>query len=104
MGARRRLGRIHRCPSRRGVMTVEETIDKLIQLKLPHMADALRAALDRAAGSALSVEECVGLMVDREWTERENRRTGRRIKDAKLGMQACVEDLWCDPARGLDKA
>jgi DNA replication protein DnaC len=85
-------------------MTVEETIDKLIQLRLPHMADALRAALDRAAGSALSVEECVGLMVDREWTERENRRTGRRIKDAKLGMQACVEDLWCDPTRGLDKA
>src|SRR5262249_42567190 len=83
---------------------VEETIDKLIQLKLPHMADALRKALDRAAGSALTVEECVGLMVDREWTERENRRIGRRIKDAKLGMQACVEDLWCDPARGLDKA
>lgn len=85
-------------------MTVEETIDKLIQLKLAHMADALRAAIERAAGSALSIEECVGLMVDREWTERENRRTGRRIKDAKLGMQACVEDLWCDPARGLDKA
>jgi DNA replication protein DnaC len=85
------------------MMTVEETIDKLMQLRLPHMATALRAQLDRAAGSALSLEECVGLMVDREWTERESRRTGRRIKDAKLGMQACVEDLWCDPARGLDK-
>jgi DNA replication protein DnaC len=86
------------------MMTVEETINQLIQLKLPHMAHALREQLDRAAGSALSVEECVGLMVDREWTERENRRVGRRIKDAKLGMQACLEDLWCDPARGLDKA
>ena len=85
-------------------MTVEETIDKLIQLRLPHMATALRFALERAAGSALYIEDCVGLMVDREWTERDNRRTGRRIKDAKLGMQACVEDLWCDPARGLDKA
>ena len=85
-------------------MTTEETIDKLLQLRLPHMASALRAALDGAPGSALSVEECVGLMVDREWTERENRRTGRRIKDAKLGMQACLEDLWCDPARGVDKA
>lgn len=85
-------------------MTLEETINKLVQLKLPHMAAALREALERAAGSALTVEECVGLMVDREWTERENRRLGRRIKDAKLGMQACLEDLWCDPARGLDKA
>jgi DNA replication protein DnaC len=86
------------------VMTVEETIDKLMQLKLPHMAHALREQLERAAGSALSVDECVGLMVDREWTERDNRRTGRRIKDAKLGMHACLEELWCDPARGLDKA
>jgi DNA replication protein DnaC len=85
-------------------MTVEETIDKMIKLRLPHMAQALRAQLDRAVGSALTVEECVGLMVDREWTERENRRTGRRVKDAKLGMQACLEDVWCDPARGLDKA
>ena len=74
-------------------------IDKLIQLRLPHMAAALRAQLERA-GSALSVEECVGLMVDREWTERDNRRLGRRIKDAKLGMQACIEDVRCDPARG----
>jgi DNA replication protein DnaC len=85
-------------------MTFEETIDKLMQLKLPHMASALRTHLERAPGSALSLEECVGLMVDGEWTERESRRTSRRIKDAKLGMQACVEDLWCDPARGLDKA
>lgn len=85
-------------------MTVEETINKMIQLRLPHMARTLREQLERAAGSTLSVEECVGLMVDREWTERENRRTHRRIKDAKLGMQACLEDLHCDPARGLDKA
>jgi len=84
-------------------MTIEETIDKLIQLKLPHMAAALRAQLERA-GSALGVEECVGLMVDREWTERDNRRLGRRIKDAKLGMQACIEDVRCDPTRGVDKA
>jgi len=84
-------------------MTVEETIDKLIQLKLPHMAKALREHLDRP-GSGLSVEECTGLMVDCEWTERESRRVGRRIKDAKLGMQACLEDVSCDPARGLDKA
>jgi DNA replication protein DnaC len=82
----------------------EETINKLIQLRLPDMAEALRAALEKGAGSALSLEECVGLMVDREWTARENRRTRRRITDAKLGMPACLEDVRCDPARGLDKA
>ena len=85
-------------------MTTEETLQKLIQLKLPHMAEMFRELLARLSGSALSVEECVGLMVDREWSERESRRIGRRIKDAKLGMQACLEDLSCDPARGLDRA
>jgi DNA replication protein DnaC len=83
-------------------MTIEETVDKLIKLRLPHMAAELRAQLDRA-GSGLGVEACVGLMVDREWTERENRRLGRRIKDAKLGMQACIENVRCAPTRGLDK-
>ena len=85
-------------------MTIEATIDKLMQLRLPHMASALRSAIERAPGSSLTIEDCVGLMVDREWTERENRRVSRRIKDAKLGMQACIEDLSCDPARGLDKS
>jgi DNA replication protein DnaC len=85
-------------------MTTEETIDKMTQLKLVAMAEAFRDQLDRAAGSSLSLEECVGLLIDREWTERESRRSARRIKDAKLGMQASLEDLWCDPARGLDKA
>lgn len=85
-------------------MTVEETIETLLKLKLPHMAKELRTHLERGIGSGISVEECVGLMVDVEWTERENLRTGRRIKDAKLGMQACLEDVSCDPARGIDKA
>lgn len=85
-------------------MIIEETIEKMKQLKLPHMAEAFRELLDKAAGSALSVEESVGLMIDREWTARENSRISRRIKDAKLGMQACIEDVWCEPARGVDKA
>ena len=85
-------------------MTTEETIDKLMKLKLPFMAAAFREQLERGAGSALSLEECLGLMVDREWTERESRRFGRRVKEAKLGMQACLEDIWCEPGRGLDKS
>ncbi|WP_170229987.1 IS21-like element helper ATPase IstB [Polyangium fumosum] len=85
-------------------MIVEETIEKMTKLKLPHMAAAFRELLDKAAGSALSVEECVGLMIDREWTARENSRISRRIKDAKLGMQACMEEVWCEPSRGVDRA
>ena len=51
----------------------------------------------------MSFEEKLGLVVEREWTDRENRRLARRLKDAKLGTDACLEDVWCEPARGLDK-
>lgn len=85
-------------------MTIEETINKLMQLRLPIMARCFREVIDAAPGDALTFEERVGMMVDREWMDREDRRTSRRIKDAKLGMPACMEDVWCEPARGRDKA
>jgi DNA replication protein DnaC len=85
-------------------MIVEQTIEKLKQLKMTHAADAFRELCDKSGGSALSMEECVGLIIDREWTARENSRIARRVKDAKIGMQACLEDVHCDPARGVDKS
>src|SRR5262249_34017074 len=91
-------------PPRKDAMTGEETIEKMIRLRMPHMAHAFRDLLNRATGSSLSLEEGVGLLIDREWTERENRSTARRLKDARLGQQACLEDFWCEPTRGLDKS
>jgi DNA replication protein DnaC len=84
-------------------MMDEQTIQKLCDLKLHAMADAVRELLTTAPGSAMSFEEKLGLVVEREWTDRENRRLARRLKDAKLGTNACLEDVWCEPARGLDK-
>jgi DNA replication protein DnaC len=85
-------------------MIDEQTIQKLCDLKLHAMADALRELLASAPGSEMSFEEKLGLVVEREWTDRENRRLARRLKEAKLGMSACLEDVWCEPGRGLDKA
>jgi DNA replication protein DnaC len=82
----------------------EETIKKLLELRLDAMAKALRELLESAPGSGLSFEEQIGLLVDRQWTERRNRQLARRLKEAKLGMNACLEDVRCDPARGIDKA
>lgn len=92
----RRIGRTN--------MLNEETIQKLLEMRLAVMAHALREMLASAPGDALSFEEKIGMIVDREWTDRKNRQLARRIKQAKLGMSASLEDLWCDPARGVDKA
>lgn len=81
----------------------EETIQKLIQMKMPTMAKELRDLQAAAPGNQLSFEEKIGMLVDREWTERENRRLARRLKDAKLGVCASLEDVVCDSARGIEK-
>jgi DNA replication protein DnaC len=77
---------------------------KLLELRLGAMVNALRELIDKPPGNKLSFEEQLGLLVDREWTDRQNRQLARRLKKAKLGMSACLEDVWCDPARGIDKA
>lgn len=83
--------------------TIEETIARLHQLRLPSMAQAVRELLDTAPGNQLSFDEKLGLVVDREWTERDNRRLARRLKDAKLANRASLDNVMCDPERGVDK-
>jgi len=82
----------------------EETIQKLLELKLHTMALALRELVASPPGNKLAFEEQLGMLVEREWTERRNQQLARRLKQAKLGMSACLEDVWCEPTRGLDKA
>src|SRR5690242_789504 len=85
-------------------MLIEETIQKLIAMKLPTMAQATRELMQQAPSEQLSFEDKLGLVVDREWTDRDNRRVARRIKEARLGTSASLEQIDCDTARGLDKA
>ncbi|HLZ22469.1 MAG TPA: IS21-like element helper ATPase IstB [Ktedonobacterales bacterium] len=80
------------------------TIEKLQELKLSAMARELteQRALPEAAG--LGFEERLGLLADRELTERSNRRLALRLRQAKLRQAAAIEDLDTRAPRGLDKA
>lgn len=80
------------------------TLDKLQTLKLTGMVKALSEQLDLPASTALSFEERLGLLVDRELTEREARRLTTRLRQAKLRQAACCEDLDYRHPRGLDKS
>ena len=85
-------------------MLSEETIQKMIEMKLMTMAVTMRELLTTPPSHQLSWEERIGMLVDREWTDRENRRVARRIKEARLATHASIEEVACDPARGLDRA
>ncbi len=69
-------------------MTLNETIQKLIDLKLHALAKSLREMMDMPPDRQLSFEDKLGLLIDHEWTSRENRRVSRRVQEAKLSVRA----------------
>jgi DNA replication protein DnaC len=81
-----------------------QTIEGLYALKLPAMAAGLAEQDASAAHQALSFEERLGLLVDRELTEREGRRLERYLKTAKLRTNAVIEDVDFRRRRGLERA
>jgi hypothetical protein len=82
-------------------MTLDETIQKLIDLKLHALAKSLREMMEMPPDRQLSFEDKLGLLVDQEWTSRENRRVSRRVQEAKLSVRAAPEEILGDSARGL---
>ncbi len=84
-------------------MLITPTLDKLHALGLSGMARALAEQLERPAHQALSFEERLGLLVDREAQDRDNRRLARHLSAAKLRTNACVEDLDFRHPRGLER-
>jgi len=80
------------------------TLDNLLALRLTGMAQALSEHMALPASQALSFEERLGLLVDRELTLRSNRRLTTRLRQAKLRVSASLEDLDSRHPRGLDKA
>ena len=85
-------------------MTLDETIQKLIDLKLHALAKSLREMMEMPPDKHLTFEDKLGLLVDQEWTSRENRRVSRRVQEAKLSVRAATEEIICDSARGLEHA
>lgn len=85
-------------------MLMHPTLEKLQQLRLTGMLKALEDQSQSQEIDTLSFEERLGLMVDREVTERDNRRLKTRMRKAKLRQDAAIEDIDYRHPRGLDKA
>lgn len=86
------------------MMLNEQTIEKLYGMNLNAMADGFKEQLLHTNVSELSFEERLALLVDRQWTWKEDRRMQRLLRDAKLKINACVEDIDYKTPRGLDKS
>jgi DNA replication protein DnaC len=85
-------------------MFINPTFDKLRAMRLQHLARILERQMEDPAVVQLSFEERLSLLVDQLWVERENRGLTRRLQNAHLKLEACLEDWDYGPARGLDRA
>lgn len=83
---------------------INQTTEKLYQMRLDTMAAAFKEQLEQPSSGNLSFEERFAMIVDREWTYRENRKLTRRLTVARLRLKATVEDIDYRHPRGLDKS
>ena len=84
-------------------MLTQQTLDKMNAMKLAGMADAFQQQLRSGEHARLSFEERLGLLIDSEWSVREQRKLTRRLRFAKLRYQASLEDVNFKHPRSLDR-
>jgi len=84
-------------------MLTHPILDQINTLKLTGMHKALSEQLNMDEIESMDFMTRLGLMVDREITERANRRLQSRLKKARLRQQGCFEDIDFRTPRGLDK-
>ena len=85
-------------------MLTHPTLAQLDELGLSGMAKALRELLSSGDAAGLSLTEGLGLLLDREASERRDKRLKARLKYANLRRQAVVEDVDYKHQRKLDRA
>ena len=86
-------------------MSLQQTLSRLRELRLGAMAGALERQLEQASTyDDLSFAERVGLLVERECIEREQRKQQRLVRDARLRLRASLGDIDYGHGRNLKKS
>ena len=87
------------------MMVVEQTLDMLRKMKLHSMADEYDRQLGDPQIKSMSFDDRLGIMIDIEYSRRQNGRLARLIKNAGFpDRNACVENITYSPRRELDQA
>jgi len=82
-------------------MLNNQTIEKLRDMKLKTMAQML--SQPDPSYLELSFEERLGLMVEKEWMAKKNSKIKRLLRNANLGLNACIEDIDYSSNRTINK-
>lgn len=84
-------------------MLLQPTLAKMHEMKLSPMAEAFSRQIAEPEFSTLAFEERIAMMVDAEYSARQERKIIRRLQVAKLRQTASLEDIDWQSPRGLDR-
>ncbi len=84
-------------------MLTHPILEQMKAMRLFGMAKAFEEQLQMTDIDELRFEDRLGLLMDREKSEKDNRRLQSRLRKAKLAQSACVENLDLTARRGLDR-
>ncbi len=84
-------------------MLNNQTIDKLLAMKLTGMVRALQSQDDMPDLQKLSFQDRFALLVDAEFSFRESEKLSKLLKGAKLKQNAVIEDVDFNHPRGLER-
>jgi ATP-dependent exoDNAse (exonuclease V) alpha subunit len=85
-------------------LLIHPTIDQLTSLGLGAMARAFAELQDNPMAAGLDHAEWLALLLEREATERADRRLSARLRQARLRQRATIEDVVYRASRGLDRS
>lgn len=85
-------------------MTTTTTLERLHDLRLGGMAQALKRQLEQVSTyDSLDFTERFALLVEQECLEREHRKQNRLVRQAHFKLRACVQDIDYQHPRNIKK-
>ena len=84
-------------------MIIEQTIDKLNWIKLCTMAREYQKQMESVDISSMSFDERFGMLVDAEWTSRQNKYLANLVKKAGMRYNARIEEVIYKQDRNLNR-
>ncbi len=86
-------------------MTIQSTMDKLIEMHLTAMSDAFRTQLDDSKMKEIAFEDRFGMLVDIEYSNRKSNSLKRLIRNAGFDQpEAHISDINYISGRKLNRA
>ena len=86
-------------------MLTQPTLEQLNELRLHALARAWQAQHEDPSLDDLGFDDRLALLVEAEWTDRQNKRLSRLLREAKLRIAgACLEDLEYAKERKLERS